>query len=698
LTRKYRVGIDIGGTFSDLVVMDEDGRVSTLKVSSAPDEVIAALVDGLRDLQRRAGLDPADAIAVVHGTTVATNAIVEYRGARTGLITTKGFRDILEIRRLRVGRLYDLSWEKPKPLVPRRLRREVPERLDLDGKVVEPLDLAEAERVVEALLAEDLEAVAVVLVHAYANGEHERQIGEMIARRAPSVFLSLSHVALPEIGEYERTSTTVVNAYVGPIADRYLGALESGLADAGVQAPLLMMQSNGGVIRASTARRRPVQVVESGPAGGVVAAVRLAQQCGAPNLITVDMGGTTAKASIVEDGRPFQIAEYEVGTGISVGSRMFKGGGHTLRVPALDIAEVGAGGGSLVHVDTGGGLRVGPESAGAVPGPVCYGLGNEQPTLTDANLVLGYLNQTHLLGGTLPIDGPAAHRALQERVAGPLGLGPLAAAYGAHQIAVSNMVRVARAVSTERGRDPRRCVLVAFGGNGPVHAAEVARQLGIAEVIVPPWPGLFSAFGLLAAETRHEIARARRTRLAGLSPADLAAGFDDLERSALATLRDEGHAEGRIAVDHFLDLRYRGQSSELRVPVSDLDALEGVATLAAVFEDEHERTYGYRDGPERVEVVSFRVVARVAEDVPPPLVEPRCTTSPATRSAYFGAEHGTLSTPVLDRGDLTRTPRPGPLIVEEYDATTIVPPGWSARLDEYANIRLGLHTGEGGAP
>ncbi|MFN8633182.1 MAG: hydantoinase/oxoprolinase family protein [Chloroflexota bacterium] len=685
---RYRVGIDIGGTFSDLVIMDEVGRVSTLKVPSAPDRVIAALVDGLQVLQRQAGLASEDAIAVVHGTTAATNAILEYRGARTGLITTKGFRDILEIRRLRVGRLYDLAWDKPKPLVPRRLRHEVPERLDVNGAVVEPLDLAAAEQAIEALLADEPEAIAVVLVHAYANGEHERQLGASIAKRAPNVYLSLSHEVLPEIGEYERTSTTVVNAYVGPIADRYLGELESGLTGAGVQAPLLMMQSNGGVIRASTARRRPVQVVESGPAGGVVAAVRLARQCDAPNLITVDMGGTTAKASIVEDGHPFQVAEYEVGAGISVGSRMFKGGGHTLRVPALDIAEVGAGGGSLIRVDTGGGLRVGPESAGAVPGPVCYGFGNQQPTLTDANLVLGYLNQTHLLGGTLPIDGAAAHAALRERAAEPLGMDMLGAAYGAHQIAVSNMVRVARAVSTERGRDPRRCVLVAFGGNGPVHAAEVARQLGISDVIVPPWPGLFSAFGLLAAETRHEISQARRMQLAGLVPADLLAGFAELEESARTTLRGEGHADASISIDRLLDLRYRGQSSELRIATPGLEELEDVAEIAAAFEDEHQRTYGYRDGPERVEVVSFRVVARVAQQVPPPVVEPRRSGTPASRSAYFGAEHGTLETPVLDRGDLPLDPLPGPLIVEEYDATTIVPPGWSARLDEHANIRL----------
>ncbi|MCC7367846.1 MAG: hydantoinase/oxoprolinase family protein [Chloroflexi bacterium] len=685
---RYRVGIDIGGTFSDLVVMDEAGRVSTLKVSSAPDAVIAGLVDGLRDLQRQAGLAPADAVAVVHGTTAATNAILEYRGARTTLIATRGFRDILEIRRLRVGRLYDLGWDKPKPLVPRRLRFEVAERLDIAGNVVEPLAADDAAQVVDAALATGPEAVAVVLLHSYANPDHERRLGELLAQKAPGLFVSLSHEVLPEIGEYERTSTTVINAYVGPIADRYLGALEQGLEAGGVRAPLLMMQSNGGVIRASTARKRPAQVVESGPAGGVVAAVRLARQCGVPNLITVDMGGTTAKASIVEDGRPFQVAEYEVGAGISVGSRMFKGGGHTLRVPALDIAEVGAGGGSLLRVDPGGGLRVGPESAGAVPGPVCYGLGNEQPTLTDANLVLGYLNQMHLLGGTLPIDGAAAHRAMQEHVAGPLGLDLLPAAYGAHQIAVSNMVRVARAVSTERGRDPRRCTLVAFGGNGPVHAAEVARQLDISEVIVPPWPGLFSAFGLLAAETRHEVSQANRQTLAGRTRADLEAGFADLERAARATLREEGHLDAVIQVERLLDLRYRGQSSELRVPIADDGLLDDVAAIASAFEDEHERTYGYRDAADRVEIVSFRLVARVGVQLPTAQAEPRPIAEATSRLAYFGRVHGALATPVIGRGDLDSVARPGPLIVEEYDATTIVPPDWTVRLDEHANIRL----------
>ena len=373
------------------------------------------------------------------------------------------------------------------------------------------------------------------------------------------------------------------------------------------------------------------------------------------------MGGTTAKASIVEDGRPFQVAEYEVGAGISVGSRMFKGGGHTLRVPALDIAEVGAGGGSLVRVDTGGGLRVGPESAGAVPGPVCYGLGNEQPTLTDANLVLGYLNQTHLLGGALPIDGAAAHRALQEKVAGPLGLDPLAAAYGAHQIAVSNMVRVARAVSTERGRDPRRCVLVAFGGNGPVHAAEVARQLGIGEVIVPPWPGLFSAFGLLAAETRHEISQARRMRLAGLAPARPAAGFASSGSARRwATLREEGHAEGQ----------HRRSTASWTCATGASPPSCGCRCRTWSAGRRGDARGGVRGRARAHLRLPRRPGAGGGRQLPGGRPGRRGSAAAAGRAApggsaghagrrTSGAEHGTLETPVLDRGDLDRTPRPG---------------------------------------
>jgi N-methylhydantoinase A len=690
---RHRVGIDIGGTFTDLVVVAADGGVGTLKVSSAPDRVIPGLLDGLRTLLERAGLRAGDAETVVHGTTVATNAILEYRGARTGLITTRGFRDVLEIRRLRVGRLYDLAWEKPAPLVPRRLRREVTERLDAAGRVVTPLDEQEAARVVAGLVAEGVEALAVSLLHAYANADHERRIGRLVAALAPGLHCSLSSALLPQVGEYERTSTTVINAYVAPVLERYLGVLEDGLRQAGIAAPLLMMQSTGGVVRAETARRRPVEVVESGPAAGVVAALRLAQQLGEAGrrIITVDMGGTTAKASILEDGRAFQLAEYEVGAGISAGSRMFKGGGHLVRAPALDIAEVGAGGGSLVRVDAGGGLRVGPDSAGATPGPVCYGLGNDQPTLTDANLVLGYLNPSHLLGGSLAIDAEAARRQLDERVARPLGLGLFETAYGVHLVAVSNMVRVARAVSTERGRDPRRCRLVAFGGNGPLHAAEVARQLGIRSVIVPPWPGLFSAFGLLFAEPRHELVQACRAHLASASPQDIVAGLGALERAARARLVDEGYPPERVVLEPVLDLRYRGQSSELRIPLDGQPAAAALADAADRFEAEHERVYGHRDRPERIELVNLRLVARAVRDPLPERLQRVGRPAPGaggTRPAYFGRQHGVLETRVVGRDRLGPSPQGGPLIIEEYDATTIVPPGWTARLDALGNILL----------
>jgi N-methylhydantoinase A len=687
---RFRVGVDIGGTFSDLVVLAADGHVETLKVSSAPDQVIAGLLEGLQTLLQRAGLAADDAETVVHGTTVATNAILEYRGARTALITTRGFRDVLEIRRLRVGRLYDLGWEKPAPLVPRRLRFEVTERLDADGHVVTPLDEDEAARVVDTIFAEGIEALAVSLLHAYANGEHERRVGQLVAQRAPGLSCSLSSELLPEMGEYERTSTTVINAYVGPVVERYLSALQTGLRQTGIAAPLLMMQSTGGVMHADTARRRPIEVIESGPAAGVVAALDLARQLGelGQNIITMDMGGTTAKASILEDGRAFQMTEYEVGAGITAGSRMFKGGGHLLRVPALDIAEVGAGGGSLVSVDAGGGLRVGPESAGAVPGPVCYGLGNEEPTLTDANVVLGYLNPRHLLGGSLSIDADAARRQLGERVAQRLGLDLLETAHGVHLIAVSNMVRVARAVSTERGRDPRRCALVAFGGNGPVHAAEVARQLGIERIIVPPWPGLFSAFGLLFAEPRHELVQSCRGQLSGMGSDVVLARFEALERTARARLVEEGHAPHRVVLEPFLDLHYRGQSSELRIPFDGRDSLRDVA---ARFEAEHQRVYGHHDGIDRVELVNLRVVARalrepLAADIARAGRGP--TSFGSSRPAYFGRAHGVLETPVIDREQLTTSALGGPLIVEEYDATTVVPPLWTARLDSHGNILL----------
>jgi N-methylhydantoinase A len=694
--RGVRVGIDIGGTFTDIVCLDAGGRIRVKKVSSSPDDYARAIVEGLRELSRETGLAGADVAEVLHGTTVASNAILEGRGARTGLITTRGFRDVLEIRRLRMPRLYDLAWEKPAPLVERFLRAEVTERVSAGGEIRVPLDPAEAGRVLDGLLAEGVEALAVCLLNAYANPVHEQALAALIARRAPHLPLSVSHAVLPEIKEYERTSTTVINAYVTPVVRRYLATLVAGLREIDVTAPLLVMQSNGGLTTAEAAGRLPMHIVESGPAAGVVGAQTLARRLGLPRLISFDMGGTTAKASIVEEGEVYRAGEIQVGGGITVGSRLLTGAGYLLRVPAIDLAEVGAGGGSVVWIDPGGALRVGPHSAGAAPGPVCYDLGGDAPTITDASLILGYLNPTQLAGGSVKLNAARAHEVFEARVARPLGL-PLAhAAHGAHLIAASNMIRAIRAVSTERGRDPREYALFAFGGNGPLFAAAVASALEMRTIVVPPAPGLFSAFGLLYAEPERHYVRAARGVTRRLDVAGLAEAWARLEAEARADFARDGLTGSAVRLRRLADARYLGQTSELTVALPDGPV--GPAWLPALeeaFGREYERTYGHRAGAEEpVELVNLRLVAQGVADGPrvPDRVDvgrDGGATRPAPRQAYFGPEAGWLPAPILHRADLaTRTA--GPCIVEEYDATCLVPPGAHAALDGAGNIVIEL--------
>lgn len=692
----YRIGVDIGGTFTDLVVVGADGRVATRKISSTPDDYGRAILDGVTALLQGLAVDPSTVREILHGTTVATNAILERRGAPTGLLTTRGFRDTLEIGRLRYPRLYDLSWTRPTPLVERRWRVEVPERLDRAGQVVEPLDESAARRAIAFLLSEGAASLAISLLHSYANPSHERRLAEIVAEMAPDLPLSLSSDVLPEIGEYERTSTTVVNAYIRPVIGRYLARLEEGLAAAGLTAPVLVMQSSGGLMSAAAAAERPIHVVEPGPAAGVIAAQRLARQLDLPNVITLDMGGTTAKASIVEGGELLRAAEYEVGSGLNVGNRLNRGSGYVLRVPAIDVAEVGAGGGSLVWVDAAGALHVGPRSAGADPGPVCYRTGGSEPTLTDANLILGYLNPEALLDGALPIDRDHARAVFEEKIARPLGLDVLDAAFGVHRIAVTSMVRVVKAVSSERGRDPRGFTLLGFGGNGPVHAARVAAELGLRRVVLPPWPGLFSAFGLLSADLAHHFSQTilRPTRL--LTGSDLKRAFQALEAEARATLAREGYAPTQVDLSRAVDLRYVGQSFELRLPIaSDAFDEQTLRDLDERFGAEHERTYGHRADADPIELVNVRVTAtgRRAESglpdglVPPPRHGP---VKAARRLAYFGREVGQVDVPVLERQQVGSTPLAGPLIVEEYDATTVVPPGCSVWRDRWNNLVIDL--------
>ncbi len=540
MSERYRVGVDIGGTFTDIVLLGADGTLHTKKISSSVGNYAQAIVEGLSELFVETGLAGGVIEEIRHGTTVASNAILEHKGARVGLITTKGFRDVLEIRTLRMPKLYDLAWEKPAPLVERYLRQVVDERVDARGRIERALDVRDAERAVDALLAEKVEAIAVCLLNSFANPRHELMIKEVLERKAPGLKLSVSYEVLPEIKEYERTSTTVINAYVMPIVASYLRALRLGLDGAGIPARLLLMQSNGGLTSDQAAAERPMNIIESGPAGGVVGAQSLARAKALPKIITFDMGGTTAKASMVEDGEVTRAAEYSVGAGIMTGSRLLTGAGYTLKVPAIDLAEVGAGGGSLVWIDGGGSLQIGPESAGALPGPVCYDKGGETPTVTDANVVLGYINPGHLVGGALALNADKARQAFQDKVASPLGLDLEKAAYGAHLIAASNMIRAIKSVSTERGRDPREFALFAFGGNGPLFACGMAKSLGMSRVVVPPSAGLFSSFGLLYADVEHHYSRTFRRLLRQADLTEIGRAWGTLADQARGPTRSRG--------------------------------------------------------------------------------------------------------------------------------------------------------------
>jgi N-methylhydantoinase A len=699
---EFRIGVDIGGTFTDIVLLAPTGACVTRKVLSTPDDYSRGILDGLNAILDRSiqpdGDLPAFVAAecreVVHGTTIATNAIVEGKGARTALITTLGFRDVLELRRLRTPSLYNLRFRPPPPIVQRRLRLEVTERIGPNGEVLEPLDEASVARAITRMREEGVEAVAVSLIHSYRNPAHEIRIGEILRREMPEVFLSLSAEALPEIREYERTSTTVINAYIGPIVRSYLASLERRLRESGIAGPLKIMESGGGTMSARAAAERPAHIVESGPAAGTIAARTIGELLGIKDLIAFDMGGTTAKATLIEDGKVNLTSEYEVGSGISLSSRLIKGGGHALRMPMLDIAEVGAGGGSIVWVDRGGALKVGPQSAGATPGPACYGLGGDRATVTDANLMLGYLNPRELAGGALKLHPEHAHAAMRE-IATTLGIEVERAAHGVHVVANATMIRAIKAVTTYRGRDPRDFSLLAFGGGGPLHAVAIARELGVARVVVPPNPGVFSAFGLLQAPPEAHRVQTFVRGTADLDPAEPARVYRELEELTRAALIRDGHGEGEIQLKRYADLRYIGQAYELTVPAADGDLdQQAVRQLERRFADEHQRAYGHHAEHEPIEIVNLRVVGSVMVRGLPghrgdssvlPVVQHPATNNQSQstddrRTAFF--EDQWLSTPVVTRANLADQPVAGPLIVEDYDSTTVVPPGASARLEE----------------
>ena len=684
---QIRVGADIGGTFTDLVMLRSDGNYSVQKVPSTVEDFSRGIVEGLDAFLSDNKLNSDLISEIIHGTTVATNAILENQGARTALVTTRGFRDVLEFRRLRFPDLFSLDYTPPKPLVQRRHRFEVIERIMPDGSVRQPLDDVSVESVLEKLEQLQPEAIAICLLHSYANPIHERKVVEAVKNRFPNLYVSGSIDVLPEIREYERTSTTVINSYIGPIVDNYLESMQKRLDHANMAVPISIMQSNGGVMSYAAARRSPARIIESGPAAGVVEAIRLADRIGLKDVITFDMGGTTAKASLIEQGKPSLTTEYEVGAGIQLSNRLVKGRGHALKLPVIDIAEVGAGGGSIVRVDPGGSLRVGPQSAGAKPGPACYSQGGTEATVTDANVVLGYINPTSIAGGTVSVNSEAAKVALNRSAAEHLKLETNDAAYGVYAVANTTMIRAIKSVTTYRGRDPREFTLMAFGGSGPLHAAEMARSLGIRQIIVPASPGVFSALGLLEALPEYSFSRTMITDPMSEGADKIINAFNELESSSIERLRTEDLGKDVIGSwSRTADLRYRGQAYELTVNANARPDDDLANFIVERFHIEHERTYGRRASDEPVDLVTIRSTYRIDSDriVPKSVNETEDKKPP--RNAYFGKQNGWMLTPVIDRGGLTNSITHGPLIIEEYDSTTLVPPDTSVHIDQTGNI------------
>jgi N-methylhydantoinase A len=681
----WRIGVDIGGTFTDVALVDDvSGRIGVAKVPTTPTDLADGVLAALRTAMERYRVAASDVGLLSHATTIVTNAILEERGARAALVTTRGFRDVLELRRSARADLYDLFQDGPSILIPRRRRFEITERVGADGAIVTPLAEEEIDELVAALKSARVEAVAVSLLFSFLNAAHERRLGERLRAALPGVPVYLSCEVLPEIKEFERSSTAAVCAYVGPILASYLRRLEATTKREALP-PLYLMGSNGGVLEAAEAVAMPAMAVESGPAAGVVAAALVARQTGRRDIISFDMGGTTAKASLIRDGHYETTPDYEVGGGSSR-TRWMNGTGHPIRVPVIDLAEVSAGGGSIAWVDRAGALRVGPKSAGADPGPVCYARGGSEPTVTDCNLLLGYLDARSLLAGELPIDRDAAEAAVQSKLAAPLGLDARTAAAAVIDVVNHAMAEVLKIVSVQRGHDPREFVLAAFGGAGPLHCAALADELGIDEILCPPIPGAFSALGLIGSDLKRDYVRTVYVTTADADPAALETAFTALEKEGAAMLARANVPAARRRFERSVDARYARQSYELPVPVAPgmLDAAR-LAQIAEAFHDLHRRTYGHDNRSEPVQVVNVRVTAVGAipslavRDKP---AAPGSDAVKARRPLWFRAG-GAVDAAVFDRARMPAgLVAPGPAVIESLESTVLVPPGWQARMDE----------------
>jgi N-methylhydantoinase A len=688
--------VDIGGTFTDLVLADPaSGHTVIHKVLTTPDDPSAGVLRGVEQLLVEARVQAGSLTHAIHATTLIANAIIERTGARTGLITTRGFRDLLEIAREVKYDMYDLFLERPEPLAPRPWRVELDERIDVDGQVVKPVDPAEAVRIVSGLLSTGVEAVAVCLLHSYINPEHELAAGRALAERFPELPVSLSCQVAREIREYERCSTAVANAYVQPLAGRYLARLESGLVERGFRARLSLMLSNGGITSVPAARSAPIRLLESGPAAGALVGAFFGQAAGERNVLAFDMGGTTAKACLIDDGRPATTFSFEAGRQ----QRFKKGSGLPIRSAAIELIEIGAGGGSLARVDELGLLAVGPQSAGAEPGPACYGRGGTEPTVTDADLLLGYLNPDFFLGGKMGLLRDAAATALQQGLAGPLGLDLTDAAWGIHDLVNENMANAARIHLAEKGRDPRRYALLATGGAGPVHACGVAKKLLLSRVYCPPAAGVASTFGLLVAPPRVDLVSSHVGRLDALDWARVEELYGEMMASATATLLEIGVGADAITFERAADMRYVGQGFEIVVPVPARPlAASDQAELEAAFQRVYLECFARAVEGVPIEALNWRLVASVPR---PPATLTRSKeieyssgtqeSRKGSRQAYFSETGGFLATEVFDRYLLgPGSTGEGPAIIEERESTLVVVPGGRFEVDEQGGVLVKL--------
>jgi N-methylhydantoinase A len=687
----WRIGVDIGGTFTDVAVVEEaSGRIGVAKVPTTPGDLAEGVLYALASAMSRYGVVDIEVGLLSHATTVVTNAILEQKGARAALITTRGFRDVLELRRSARANLYDLFQDAPATLIPRRRRFEISERIGADGKIVTPLVESEVDELIAALKTTGVDAIAISLVFSFLNPMHEHRLGVRLRAALPHVPVYLSSDVLPELREFERTSTTAVCAYVGPILASYLARLEQ-VTRSRKLPPLYLMGSNGGILEADEAIAIPAMAVESGPAAGVVAAALVARQTGRQNLLSFDMGGTTAKASLIRDGRYDTTPEYEVGGGSSM-MRWNSGTGHPVRLPVIDLAEVSAGGGSIAWIDRAGALRVGPKSAGADPGPACYPRGGTEPTVTDCNLLLGYLDKESLLGGDLPIDHAAATDAVHVGLAKPLGVDSRTAAAAVIDIVNHAMAEALKIVSVQRGHDPRDFVLAAFGGAGPLHAAALASELGIVEVICPPIPGAFSALGLIATDLKRDYVQTLFITTDTADPAAVEAAFMALENKGCAMLDRAGIAAERRRFERAVDARYERQSYELTIPVPPHPIVQTtLQQIAEAFHSGHLQTYGHDNRSEPVKIVNVRVAA--IGTIPPLVIRdipaPAGTEAIKSRRQVWFHETGEVDAPIYDRRRISLGLKlVGPAVIESLESTILVPPRWQANVNEDGFVML----------